>query len=152
MVLRVDLSDEEGNRLRMLMKKTRDVVVLRRAMVVMQSAQGYTPPRIGIIDGGHIPEALLDKVAPVVINVGFEGLVAVVEIGRDEAANVIVRVSGDRMLPSLDDLSRSSDPHLIHLSSTPPYMGHPEIAAPGYEPWPPSIPISSRCFLTVSQA
>ncbi len=46
MVLRVELSDEEGNRLRRLMKRTRDVVVLRRAMVVMQAAQGYTAPRI----------------------------------------------------------------------------------------------------------
>lgn len=46
MVLRVELSDEQGNRLRRVMKKTRDVVVLRRSMVVMQSAQGYTPPRI----------------------------------------------------------------------------------------------------------
>ncbi len=51
MVLRVDLSEEEGNRLRRLMKRTRDVVVLRRAMVVMQAAQGYTAPRIaGLMD------------------------------------------------------------------------------------------------------
>src|SRR3972149_9711294 len=54
MVLRVELSDEQGNRLRRLMKATRDVVVLRRAMVVMQSAQGYTPPRIAELMGLHV--------------------------------------------------------------------------------------------------
>lgn len=59
MVLRVELSDAEGNRLHRLMKATRDVVVLRRAMVVMQSAQGYTPPRIAELMGldvGYVRE------------------------------------------------------------------------------------------------
>ncbi|MGQ0797228.1 MAG: IS630 family transposase [Methanobacteriota archaeon] len=59
MVLRAELSDEEGNRLHRLMKATRDVVVLRRAMVVMQSAQGYTPPRIAELMGldvGYVRE------------------------------------------------------------------------------------------------
>ena len=54
MVLRIDLSDERGNRLRRRMKATRDVVVLQRAMVVMQSAQGYTPPRIAELMGLHV--------------------------------------------------------------------------------------------------
>jgi len=61
MVLRVELSDEEGNRLHRLMKATRDVVVLRRAMVVMQSAQGYTPPRIAELmdlDVGYVREII----------------------------------------------------------------------------------------------
>ena len=44
-MLRAELSDAEGNRLHRLMKKTRDVVVLRRAMVVMRSAQEYAPLR-----------------------------------------------------------------------------------------------------------
>jgi len=40
LVLRVELSGEEGNRLGWPMTQMRDVVVLRRAMIVMQSAQG----------------------------------------------------------------------------------------------------------------
>ena len=58
-MLRAELSDAEGNRLHRLMKATRDVVVLRRAMVVMQSAQGYTPPRIAELmglDAGYVRE------------------------------------------------------------------------------------------------
>lgn len=51
MVIRVDLSDREGNRLRQLMRRTREVVTLRRAMVVMHSAQGFTPPRIAELLG-----------------------------------------------------------------------------------------------------
>lgn len=48
MVLRVELSDEEGNRLSRSMKKTRDVVVMLRAMVVMQSAEGWIAGLMGL--------------------------------------------------------------------------------------------------------
>ncbi len=54
MVLRVELNDAEGNRLHRLMKATRDVVVPPRAMVVMQSAQGYTSPRIAELMGHDV--------------------------------------------------------------------------------------------------
>jgi len=41
------------------MKATRDIVVLRRAIVIMQSAKGYTPPRIAELmelDAGYVRE------------------------------------------------------------------------------------------------
>jgi len=51
MVLRVELNDAEGNRLHRLMKGDEGRRRPARAMVVMQSAQGYTPPKIAELMG-----------------------------------------------------------------------------------------------------
>jgi transposase len=48
MVLHVrEISNDEGNRLSRLVKRTNNVVTMRRAQVLLHSAQGFTPPKIG---------------------------------------------------------------------------------------------------------
>lgn len=52
MVLHIrPISDEEGNRLSRLVKRTNNVVTMRRAHVLLHSAQGFTPPKIGELLG-----------------------------------------------------------------------------------------------------
>lgn len=53
MVLRVNLGPEEGNRIRRLSRSTRSVVTLKRCLIVLHSAQGFTPPRIAQMLGLH---------------------------------------------------------------------------------------------------
>ena len=52
MVLHVrELANEEGQRLSRLAKRTNNVVTLRRAQVLLHSAQGFTPPKIAELLG-----------------------------------------------------------------------------------------------------
>jgi transposase len=52
MVIRVrPLSNAEGKRLSRLTKRTNNVVTLRRAQVLLHSAQGFTPPKIADLLG-----------------------------------------------------------------------------------------------------
>ncbi|MEM2870098.1 MAG: IS630 family transposase [Thermoplasmata archaeon] len=52
MVLHIrPISDEEGNRLSRLIKRTSNVVILRRGQVLLHSAQGFTPPKIASLLG-----------------------------------------------------------------------------------------------------
>lgn len=53
MVLRVELGPEEGNRIRRLSRSTRSVVTLKRCLIVLHSAQGFTPPHIAGMLGLH---------------------------------------------------------------------------------------------------
>lgn len=47
MVLRVrEISNEEGNKLRRIVRHGQDAIEVKRAQVVLSSAQGFTPPRI----------------------------------------------------------------------------------------------------------
>ena len=51
-VLRVrELANEEGQRLSSLAKRTNNVVTLRRAQVLLHSAQGFTPHKIAELPG-----------------------------------------------------------------------------------------------------
>lgn len=43
------ISNEEGNRLRRIVRHGKDPIELKRAQVILSSAQGFTPPRIGDI-------------------------------------------------------------------------------------------------------
>ena len=50
MVVRVrEISDDEGNRLRRIVRHGRDAIEMKRAQVIMASAQGFTPPKIAVI-------------------------------------------------------------------------------------------------------
>ena len=50
MVVRVrEITNEEGNRLRNIVRHGKDRIEMRRAQVVLASAQGFTPPKIGDI-------------------------------------------------------------------------------------------------------
>jgi transposase len=52
MVLHVrSLANEEGKRLSHLVKRTNNVVTMRRGQVLLHSAQGFTPPKIGELLG-----------------------------------------------------------------------------------------------------
>ena len=52
MVLRVrELANEDGQRLSRLAKRTNNVMMLRRAQVLLHSAQGFTPLKIAILLG-----------------------------------------------------------------------------------------------------
>jgi len=52
MVLQVrEISNEEGNTLRRIVRHGQDAVEVKRAQVVLASAQGFTAPRIGVIAG-----------------------------------------------------------------------------------------------------
>ena len=52
MVLYVrELANEEGQRLSRLAKRTNNVVTLRRAQVLIHSAQGFAPPKIAELLG-----------------------------------------------------------------------------------------------------
>ena len=52
MVLHVrELANEEGQHLSRLAKRTNNVVTLRRAQVLLHSAQGFTPPKIAELLG-----------------------------------------------------------------------------------------------------
>jgi hypothetical protein len=43
------ITNEEGNRLSNIVRHGKDPIELRRAQVVLSSAQGFTPPKIGKI-------------------------------------------------------------------------------------------------------
>jgi transposase len=50
MVVRVrDITDDEGNRLRRIVRHGQDAIEVKRAQVIMASAQGFTPPKIAVI-------------------------------------------------------------------------------------------------------
>ena len=51
MVVRVseEFSDEEGNRLRRIVRHGQNAIEMKRAQVIMASAQGLTPPKIAVI-------------------------------------------------------------------------------------------------------
>lgn len=50
MVIHVrSITNEEGNKLRRIVRRGDDPVELRRAQVILSSAQGFTPPKIGLI-------------------------------------------------------------------------------------------------------
>ncbi len=50
MVVRVrPITDDEGNRLRRIVRHGREPVEVKRAQVILASAQGFTPPKIGVI-------------------------------------------------------------------------------------------------------
>ena len=50
MVLHVrNITNDEGNMLRNIVRRGKDPIEMRRAQVVLASAQGFTPPRIGVI-------------------------------------------------------------------------------------------------------
>ncbi len=50
MVLRVrEISDDEGNRLRRIVRHGQNAIEVKRAQVIMASAQGFTPPKIAVI-------------------------------------------------------------------------------------------------------
>src|SRR3970040_1275780 len=52
MVLRVrDITNEEGNKLRRIVRHGREPIEMKRAQVVLASAQGFTPPKIALIAG-----------------------------------------------------------------------------------------------------
>lgn len=52
MVLRVrDISNQEGQRLSQIIRKSRDAIEVRRAQVILASAQGFAAPKIGLIVG-----------------------------------------------------------------------------------------------------
>jgi len=44
-----DITNEEGNKLRQIVRHGKDPIELKRAQVVLSSAQGFTPPKIGEI-------------------------------------------------------------------------------------------------------
>ena len=47
MVVRVrEISDEEGNKLRRIVRHGQNAIEVKRARVIMASAQGFTPPKI----------------------------------------------------------------------------------------------------------
>lgn len=49
MVVRVRaITDDEGNRLRRIVRHGRDPIEVKRAQVILASAQGFTPPKIGL--------------------------------------------------------------------------------------------------------
>ena len=43
------VTNEEGNKLRNIVRHGKDPIELRRAQVILSSAQGFTPPKIGLI-------------------------------------------------------------------------------------------------------
>ena len=45
------ITNEEGNRLRTIVRHPKDPIELRRAQVVLSSAQGFTPPYIARLVG-----------------------------------------------------------------------------------------------------
>lgn len=50
MVIHVrSITNEEGNKLRNIVRHGDDPIELRRAQVILSSAQGFTPPKIGLI-------------------------------------------------------------------------------------------------------
>lgn len=50
MVVRVrDLTDEEGNKLRRIVRHHQSAIEVKRAQVILASAQGFTPPKIAVI-------------------------------------------------------------------------------------------------------
>ena len=50
MVVRVrEISDDEGNRLRRIVRHGQNAIEVKRAQVILASAQGFTPPKIGVI-------------------------------------------------------------------------------------------------------
>ena len=50
MVVRVrEISDEEGNKLRRIVRHGQNAIEVKRAQVIMASAQGFTPPKISVI-------------------------------------------------------------------------------------------------------
>ena len=50
MVIHVrSITNDEGNRLRDIVRHGKDSIELRRAQVILASAQGFTPPKIGLI-------------------------------------------------------------------------------------------------------
>lgn len=50
MVVRVrPITDEEGNKLRRIVRHGQDAIEVKRAQVILASAQGFTPPKIGLI-------------------------------------------------------------------------------------------------------
>ncbi|MFI5418306.1 MAG: IS630 family transposase [Candidatus Lutacidiplasmatales archaeon] len=50
MVVRVrEITDDEGNRLRRIVRHGQNAVEVKRAQVILTSAQGFTPPKIGVI-------------------------------------------------------------------------------------------------------
>lgn len=61
-VVRVrDISNEEGNKLRKIVRHGRDTIEVKRAQVIMASAQGFTAPKIGqivLIDESYIREII----------------------------------------------------------------------------------------------
>lgn len=61
-VVRVrDISNEEGNKLRKIVRHGRDTIEVKRAQVVLASAQGFTPPKIGqivIMDESYVREVI----------------------------------------------------------------------------------------------
>jgi transposase len=47
MVIHVrQITNEEGNKLRNIIRKSKDPIEIRRAQVILSSAQGFTPPKI----------------------------------------------------------------------------------------------------------
>lgn len=50
MVIRVrEISDDEGNRLRRIVRHGQSAIEVKRAQVILASAQGFTPPKIAVI-------------------------------------------------------------------------------------------------------
>ncbi len=50
MVVRVrEISDDEGNRLRRIVRHHQNAIEVKRAQVILSSAQGFTPPKIALI-------------------------------------------------------------------------------------------------------
>lgn len=50
MVVRVrPITDDEGNRLRRIVRHGQNAIEVKRAQVILASAQGFTPPKIGVI-------------------------------------------------------------------------------------------------------
>ena len=43
------ITNEEGNKLRQIVRHGKDPIEMKRAQVVLSSAQGFTPPKIGEI-------------------------------------------------------------------------------------------------------
>ena len=50
MVIRVcEITDEEGNKLRRIVRHHQSTIEVKRAQVILASAQGFTPPKLAVI-------------------------------------------------------------------------------------------------------